>query len=60
MGRVRDAQHVNTMLLIDDLAERGIVIDAQTDVFVPLSTLGKLRASASRHAALPSAKVVQR
>jgi hypothetical protein len=50
----------NTMLLVDDLAERGIIIDAQTDVFVPLPVLGKLRASVSRHAALPSAKVVQR
>ncbi len=50
----------NTMLFIDDLAERGIIIDAQTDVFVPLPTLSKLRASVSRQAALPSAKVVQR
>ena len=50
----------NAMLFVDDLAERGIVIDAQSEVFVPVPVLAKLRAAASRHAALPQAKIVQR
>ena len=50
----------NAMLFVDDLAERGIVIDAQDEVFVPVPVLAKLRAAASRQSAMPVAKVVQR
>lgn len=50
----------NAMLLVDDLAERGIVIDANDEVFVPVPVLAKLRAAASRQSAMPVAKVVQR
>jgi hypothetical protein len=50
----------NAMLFVDDLAERGIVIDAQDEVFVPVPVLAKLKAAASRQSAMPVAKVVQR
>ena len=50
----------NAMLLVDDLAERGIVIDAQDEVFVPVPVLAKLRAATARQSAMPVAKVVQR
>ena len=50
----------NAMLFVDDLAERGIIIDAQSEVFVPVPVLAKLRAAASRQAAFPQAKIVQR
>ena len=50
----------NAMLFLDDLAERGLVIDANSDVFVPLPVLTKLQAATARHAGLPTAVVVQR
>ena len=50
----------NAMLFVDDLAERGIIVDAQSEVFVPVPVLAKLRAAASRQAAFPQAKIVQR
>lgn len=50
----------NTMLLVEDLSERGVVVDANAEVFMPLPLIGKLSAVRSRHANLPSAVVVQR
>lgn len=50
----------NVMLLVEELAERGLVIDAKSDVFVPPPVLAKLRAATARQAALPAAKIVQR
>lgn len=50
----------NGLLLIDDLAERGLVVNAQAGMFVPPSILQKLLAAASRQAALPTARVVER
>lgn len=50
----------NTMLLVEDLTERGIVVDANVEVFMPLPLIGKLSAVRSRHANLPQAVVVKR
>jgi hypothetical protein len=50
----------NGMLFIEDLGEHGLVVDAKAGMFVPPSVLDKLRAAASRQAALPAARVVNR
>jgi hypothetical protein len=50
----------NVLLLVELLAERGIVIKANAEVFMPPSVLDKLRTAASRRAALPQARVVSR
>jgi hypothetical protein len=48
------------MLLLEDLAEHGIVVDATSGVFVPPTVLEKLHAATARQAALPQARVIQR
>ena len=50
----------NVLLFIEVLAERGLVIKANAEVFMPPTILDKLRAAASRQAALPQARVVSR
>lgn len=50
----------NVMLLVELLAERGLVIKANADVFVPPTVLDKLRAATARQAALPQARIVAR
>ncbi len=50
----------NVLLFIELLAERGLVIKANAEVFMPPTVLDKLRAAASRQAALPQARVVAR
>jgi hypothetical protein len=50
----------NGMLFLEELAERGITVHASAGVFVPPTVLDKLRAAASRQAALPQARVVER
>ncbi|MDB4958829.1 MAG: hypothetical protein JWO36_6398, partial [Myxococcales bacterium] len=50
----------NGMLFVEDLAERGIVVDAASGVFVPPTVLDKLRAATARQQALPQARIVQR
>jgi hypothetical protein len=50
----------NGMLFIEELGEHGLVVDAKAGMFVPPTVLDKLRAAASRQAALPAARVVHR
>jgi hypothetical protein len=50
----------NVMLFVELLAERGLVIKANADVFMPPTVLDKLRAASARQAALPQARVVAR
>jgi hypothetical protein len=50
----------NVMLFVELLAERGLVIKANADVFMPPTVLDKLRAATARQAALPQARVVAR
>lgn len=50
----------NVLLFVELLAERGLVINANAEVFMPPTVLDKLRAAASRQAALPAARVVSR
>ena len=50
----------NGLLFIEELAEHGLVVNAQAGMFVPPSILEKLLAAASRQAALPQARVVER
>ena len=50
----------NGMLFIEELGEHGLVVDAKAGMFVPPTVMDKLRAAASRQAALPSARVVHR
>jgi hypothetical protein len=50
----------NVMLFVELLAERGLVIKANAEVFMPPTVLDKLRAAASRQAAMPQARVVAR
>jgi hypothetical protein len=50
----------NVMLLVEELADRGIVIKAAAGQFVPPTVLEKLRAAASRQALLPAARVVSK
>lgn len=55
MARVK-----NGMFLVEKLAERGIVVSANPLLFVPAGVLEKVRAAASRQAALPQARLVAR
>jgi len=50
----------NGMLFIEELGEHGLVVDAKAGMFVPPTVLTKLHAAASRQAALPAARVVNR
>lgn len=50
----------NVMLLVEDIAERGLVVNAQSEVFVPPPVLSKLLEAASRQAALPRAEIRRR
>lgn len=50
----------NVMLFIETVAEKGLVINANAEVFMPPTVLDKLRAAASRQAAMPQARVVDR
>ncbi len=50
----------NVMLFLENVAERGLVINANAEVFMPPTVLDKLRAAASRQAAMPQARVVER
>jgi hypothetical protein len=50
----------NVMLFLEVIAERGLVVNANTEVFMPPSVLDKLRAAANRQAAMPQARVVSR
>ncbi|HEY4179227.1 MAG TPA: hypothetical protein VGM90_20430 [Kofleriaceae bacterium] len=50
----------NVMLFLEVIAEHGLVVDAKAEVFVPPTVLDKLRAAASRQAAMPQARVVVR
>jgi hypothetical protein len=59
-ARARMAKVHNVMLLLEELAERGLIVDTRRDVFVPPPVLGKLEEAASRQAAMPQAKIVRR
>ena len=59
-ARARMPKVHNVMLLLEELAERGLIVDTRRDVFVPPPVLGKLEAAASRQAAMPRAKIVRR
>jgi hypothetical protein len=50
----------NVMLFLEVVAERGLVVNANAEVFMPPTVLDKLRAAASRQAAMPQARVVSR
>ena len=50
----------NVMLFLETVAEQGLVINANAEVFMPPTVLDKLRAAASRQAAMPQARVVER
>jgi len=50
----------NVLLFIELLAEHGLIIKANAEVFMPPSVIEKLRAAASRQAAMPQARVVMR
>ncbi len=55
MKRIR-----NSMLFIEELGEHGLVVNAASGMFVPPTVMDKLRAAASRQAAMPAARVVNR
>ena len=50
----------NVLLFTELLAEHGLIIKANAEVFMPPSVIEKLRAAASRQAAMPQARVVIR
>jgi hypothetical protein len=50
----------NSMLLLDQLAERGMVVKASKETFLPPPVIAKMLAAQDRAAALPTARVVQR
>jgi hypothetical protein len=50
----------NGMLFIEELGEKGLVVDAKAGMFVPPTVLDKLRAATARQAAMPTARVVSR
>jgi hypothetical protein len=50
----------NGMLLLEELGERGLIVTPSAGVFVPPTILAKLHEAASRHAAMPAARVVKR
>ena len=50
----------NGLLLIEALAEAGLIVDANAGMFVPPTALDKLRAATQRQQAMPAARVVRR
>lgn len=50
----------NVMLFLEVAAERGLVVNANPEVFMPPTVVDKLRAAASRQAGMPQARVVSR
>jgi hypothetical protein len=48
------------MLFLEIAAERGLVVNANAEVFMPPTVVDKLRAAASRQSAMPQARVVAR
>lgn len=50
----------NVMLFLEIVAERGLVVNANAEVFMPPTVLDKLHAAASRQAGMPQARVVSR
>lgn len=50
----------NVMLFLEVVAERGLIVNANAEVFMPPTVLDKLRAAANRQAAMPQARVVSR
>lgn len=50
----------NGMLLIEELGEHGLIVDAKAGMFVPPTVLEKLHAATARQAALPAARVISR
>ena len=50
----------NVMLFLEVVAERGLIVNAGAEVFMPPTVLDKLRAAASRQAGMPQARVVSR
>jgi hypothetical protein len=50
----------NGLLFIEELGEKGLVVDAKAGMFVPPTVLEKLRAATARQAAMPTARVVSR
>ena len=50
----------NSMLFIEELGQHGLVVNAASGMFVPPRVMDTLRASASRQAAMPAARVVRR
>ncbi len=50
----------NSILFLEQLAEQGVAVTAQDEVFMPPSIVDKLRAAVARQQALPRARVVIR
>jgi hypothetical protein len=50
----------NGLLFIEELGEKGLIVDANAGMFVPPTVLDKLRAATARQAAMPTARVVSR
>jgi hypothetical protein len=50
----------NGLLFIEELGEKGLVVDAKAGMYVPPTVLDKLRAATARQAAMPTARVVSR
>jgi hypothetical protein len=50
----------NGLLFIEELGEKGLVVDAKAGMFVPPTVLDKLHAATARQAAMPTARVVSR
>jgi hypothetical protein len=48
----------NVLVLVEKLADRGVLVRASEHSFLPLAVLDKVRATASRHTALPTATLV--
>jgi hypothetical protein len=55
MRRVR-----NSVLLLEDLGQRGVKVTANAAMFLPAPTLETVNAAAARQAAMPAARVVRR
>jgi len=55
MKRIR-----NGMLFIQELGEHGLVVDTKSGLFVPPTVMDQVRVAASRQAAMPAARVVNR
>lgn len=50
----------NSLLLIEMMGERGLIVNPSPGMFVPTTTMATLTAASARHAALPGARVVVR